>query len=98
MWEIKKSQRNNVVMILEYQDFASIEVTKKEKGPLFEYTINVNIFDVLESQVSAYELKEVEMKLTAIKKQIEELYEDIPLFDNDELDRWITDFEDTFNS
>ena len=98
MWEIKKSQRSNVVMILEYQDFAHIEVSKKEKGPMCEYLIEVDIYDVYESSVVSYELKDVEEKLKGIKKQIEELYEDIPLFDEFQLEVWISTFEETFNA
>ena len=32
-------------------------------------------------------------KVLLVKKEIEELYDDIPLFDEDELKKWIDDFQ-----
>ena len=94
MWEIKKNNQANVIMELEFEEFSHVIVTKNDKKPIKEYQIEVEIFDIYETTFSTFTLKDVEEKMKIIKKQIEELYEDIPLFDTLEIEHWISEFED----
>ena len=93
MWESKKSKHPTIIMSLEYEEFALIEVEKIFKGSLPQYIIDIDIYDVLNDSIICYELKEVQKALEVIKKEIEELYDDIPLFDDVELKKWIDDFQ-----
>ena len=93
MWESKKSKHPTIIMSLEYEEFCLIEVEKIFKGSLPQYIIDIDIYDILNDSIICYELKEVERALGIIKKEIEELYDDIPLFGEDELKKWVGDFQ-----
>lgn len=99
MWDILKSSRANVVMNLGYEDFASIEVEKMIKSSNVDhYVINIDIFDVFETSVDIYKIKELEKALNEIKEEIEFLYDNIPLYNQDEIDEFLEDFQEKLNS
>ena len=98
MWEPKQIKHPSILMSLEYEEFASIEVEKRIKGAIAQFVISINIFDIIEDSVVTFDLREVEKALSCIKKQIEELYDKIPLFDDDDLDEWIESFQENLSS
>lgn len=94
MWEQKKSKHPTIILCLEYEEFASIEIEKILKGSIPQYTINVDVYNIINDSVILYDLKDVEKALNEIKKSIEELYEDIPLMNDDEITSWVEEFQD----
>ena len=98
MWEQKKSKHPSVIVMMEYDDFASIEVEKTKKGNIFQYIVNIDVYNIYTDSAIFYDLKDIESALKVIKKQIEELYEDIPLFSDDDITNWIEDFQDIVSS
>lgn len=97
MWEQIKSKHPSVMMKLEYEEFASIEVEKTISGSISKYVINVEIYDICNDSCTFFDLREVESSLKRIKKEIEELYNEIPLFDDNDLENWVEDFHDLLN-
>ena len=97
MWEQIKSKHPSVMMKLEYEEFANIEVEKTISGAISKYVINVEIYDICNDSCTFFDLREVESSLKRIKKEIEELYNEIPLFDNNDLENWVEDFHDLLN-
>ena len=97
MWEQIKSKHPSVMMKLEYEEFASIEVEKNINGAISKYVINVEIYDICNDSCTFFDLREVESSLKRIKKEIEELYNEIPLFDDNDLENWVEDFHDLLN-
>lgn len=75
-----------------------MKLKKRTKGAISQFVISINIFDIIEDSVVTFDLKEVESVLKSIKKQIEELYDKIPLFDDDDLDEWIESFQENLSS
>lgn len=99
MWDILKSARTNVVMNLGYEDFATIEVEKMIKASNVDhYVINIDIYDVFETSVDIYKIKELEKALNEIKEEIEFLYDNIPLYNQDEIDEFLEDFQEKLSS
>ncbi|MBE6132293.1 MAG: hypothetical protein E7180_02715 [Erysipelotrichaceae bacterium] len=97
MWEQIKSKHPSVMMKLEYEEFANIEVEKTISGAISKYVINVEIYDICNDSCTFFDLREVESSLKRIKKEIEELYNEIPLFDDNDLENWVEDFHDLLN-
>ena len=97
MWEQIKSKHPSVMMKLEYEEFANIEVEKTISGAISKYVINVEIYDICNDSCTFFDLREVESSLKIIKKEIEELYNEIPLFDDNDLENWVEDFHDLLN-
>lgn len=97
MWIQEKNKRSTVVIELNYEDFAHIIVEKKSKGLINQFTINFEIDDILNDTFNSYDLKEVTKVLEIIKKEIEELYDQIPLFDEQKIQNWIDEFYDKIN-
>lgn len=97
MWEQIKSKHPSVMMKLEYEEFANIEVEKTISGAISKYVINVEIYDICNDSCIFFDLREVESSLKRIKKEIEELYNEIPLFDDNDLENWVEDFHDLLN-
>lgn len=97
MWEQIKSKHPSVMMKLEYEEFANIEVEKTINGAISKYVINVEIYDICNDSCTFFDLREVESSLKRIKKEIEELYNEIPLFDDNDLENWVEDFHDLLN-
>ena len=97
MWEHIKSKHPSVMMKLEYEEFANIEVEKTISGAISKYVINVEIYDICNDSCTFFDLREVESSLKRIKKEIEELYNEIPLFDDNDLENWVEDFHDLLN-
>ena len=56
MWKQIETSRNNILLYLNYEDFATIEVEKKtnNKGVTF-YEINFHLEDVTDQSVVCYE-------------------------------------------
>lgn len=99
MWDILKSTRANVIMNIGYEDFATIEVEKMIKtNNVDHYVINIDIFDVYETSVDIYKLNELEKALEIIKEDIEFLYDNIPLYNQEELDEYLESFQEKLNS
>lgn len=99
MWDILKPTRANVIMNIAYEDFANIEVEKMIKTKNIDhYVIIIDIFDVYETNVDIYQLKELEKVLETIKEEIEFLYDNIPLYNQNELDEYLESFQDKLNS
>ncbi len=99
MWDILKPTRANVIMNIAYEDFANIEVEKMIKtNNIDHYVIIIDIFDVYETNVDIYQLKELEKALETIKEEIEFLYDNIPLYNQNELDEYLESFQDKLNS
>lgn len=97
MWEQIKSKHPSVMMKLEYEEFANIEVEKTISGAISKYVINVEIYDICNDSCTFFDLREVESSLKRIKKEIEELYNEISLFDDNDLENWVEDFHDLLN-
>ena len=97
MWEQIKSKHPSVMMKLEYEEIANIEVEKTISGAISKYVINVEIYDICNDSCTFFDLREVESSLKRIKKEIEELYNEIPLFDDNDLENWVEDFHDLLN-
>ena len=97
MWEQIKSKHPSVMMKLEYEEFANIEVEKTISGAISKYVINVEIYDICNDSCTFFDLREVESSLKRIKKEIEELYNEIPLFDDNDLENWVEAFHDLLN-
>lgn len=100
MWEQGKSKYANVIMDLKYEDFAELIIEKRiPKGStLAVYELRIMIFeDILEEKWTYHQMKDLESVLVYVKKEIEELYNQIPLFDNDKLNDWLDRFIDKVN-
>ncbi len=99
MWDILKSSRANVIMSIGYEDFASIEVEKMIKtNNVDHYVINIDIFDVYETNVDIYQINELEKALETIKEEIEFFYDNIPLYNQEEIDDYLEAFQEKLNS
>lgn len=100
MWEQLKIKHPSVIMYVGYEDFATIEVEKKvsPSSNIFHYMINIEIIDVTSQCVDVYKLTDIEKMMRTIRKEIEQLYEDIPLLSQEQIDDWIDDFIDILNS
>lgn len=94
MWAQLKSNHPSVIMKLEFEEFASIEVEKTLKGVIPQYVVNVDIYDIGSDSCVLFELKDIEKALKIIKKEIEELYNEIPLFDDSDIESWFDNFQD----
>ncbi len=94
MWEQLKSKHPSVIIYAKLDDFATIEVEKKvsKTSDLTHYVINIDIFDVTTQCVDIYRLDDVEKAMVKIRKKIEELYDDIPMYDEEEISNWIDEF------
>lgn len=57
MWEQKKSKHPTIILCLEYEEFAAIEVEKILKGSIPQYTINVDIYNIINDSMVLYDLK-----------------------------------------
>ncbi|MDD6302111.1 MAG: hypothetical protein PUA56_02205 [Bacillales bacterium] len=100
MWEQLKIKHPSVIMYVGYEDFATIEVEKKvsPSSNIVHYMINIEIIDVTSQCVDVYKLTDIEKMMRTIRKEIEQLYEDIPLLSQEQIDDWIDDFIDILNS
>lgn len=98
MWEQIKTTRNNVVLNLNYEDFATIEVEKKtnNKGILF-YEISFHLEDVTDQSIICYKLAEVSKVLEKAKILIEELFVEKDDFTQEELYNWLDEFVENIN-
>ena len=68
MWIQEKTTRNDVVILLNYEDFATIEVLKKRrKNDVIEYEINFHIEEVTDQSVIAYKIEDVSKVLENAK-------------------------------
>lgn len=94
MWETLKLNQPNSILSLEYEGFASINVEKIQKGSLYEYIVDINIYNLLEDSIVTYSMKELEKSLEFIKEKIEDLYNSYDSYNDIELNEWIDNFQD----
>lgn len=92
MWKIKKNLRANVIMELEYEDFASLRVEKKTNNRIDSYTLFIDIYEVLNEELSFYKMDDMTNILTFIKTDIEYLANHIDMMSDEEYNRWIDNF------
>lgn len=97
MWETKKNKRPNVVMELEYKDFASLRVEKNNQGKIPSYTLFINIYSILNEQLVFYKLEDMSDILTYIKKSIEKFYAEYDEMSDEEYDNFIDEFLQKIN-
>ena len=98
MWKQIETSRNNILLYLNYEDFATIEVEKKtnNKGVTF-YEINFHIEDVTDQSVVCYKLEDVKVVLERAKDEIEEFYLDKDDYSDEEIYSWLDDFVELIN-
>jgi len=96
MWEKLKPTHPEVVIYTQFEDFATIEVEKKTSklSDIVHYIINVNVIDITEQTFDIYKFDDVEKALSEIRRLIEELYDEIPLYSDTEVEHWIDEFCD----
>ncbi len=97
MWETKKNTRANVIMELEYNDFASLRVEKNNQGKIPSYTLFINVYSIINEQLVFYKLEDMSDILTYIKKSIEKFYNEIDDMSDDEYDNFIDEFLQRIN-
>lgn len=99
MWNQVKPSTPNTLMVVEYEDFATIEVVKKtnKTNSITHYTFNIDIVDVTEQSIDIYKLEDIENVMTRVKAAIEELYDEIPAMSNDDIEMWIDNFLELCN-
>lgn len=98
-WVNMIKRNENEILSLNYRDFASLKVVKKtDKLNVICYELNVDIFAITEQKIDIYNIGDLEQILSKIKRNIEKLYSQIGLFDEDDLNKWIKDFEDVLSS
>lgn len=95
-WTQKKSNMPSVMMSLDLEDFASIEVEKKTLKNLSikQYVINVDVKDVYTESFIIDELSMAEKALKEIKQEIEYLYDEIADMEEDEIRDWCDNFSE----
>lgn len=98
MWESARLKHPSVILALEFEDFARIEVDKTLKGTIPQYGVAVEIFDYMSDAITLYSLKDVESALETIKKEIETFYDEMPLMNDREIEEWIDNFQDTLGA
>jgi hypothetical protein len=94
MWNQEKPKRNNVIIYATFEDFANIEVEKRIKGSLAHYEILIHVEDICDESIDLFSLDEVTKALSFVKEKIEKLYDDIPLMEDEDLEKWIEEFEE----
>ena len=99
MWEQVKSNKYNVIISLNYEDFAFINVEKRinNKGVTI-YEINFHIEEVTDQSVELHNINEVSKILEQSKPLIEELYDSYDEFDDNDIYDWLDDFVNTINN
>lgn len=99
MWQQVKSNKYNVIISLNYEDFAFINVEKRinNKGVTI-YEINFHIEEVTDQSVELHNINEVSKILEQSKPLIEELYDSYDEFDDNDIYDWLDDFVNTINN
>lgn len=98
-WVNMIKKNDNEILSLNYRDFASLKVTKKSnKLNVMCYELAIDVFAITEQTLYVYNIGDLEQILTKIKRSIEKLYSQIGLFDEDDLSKWIKNFEDVLSS
>lgn len=98
MWESVKSKQPTVILALEFEDFARIEVEKTLKGTIPQYGVAVEIFDYMSDLITLYALKDVESALETIKNAVETFYDEMPLMNDQEIEEWVDTFQDSLSA
>ncbi len=97
MWKQIPTKKLNILLNLEYKDFAKIEVEKSQKESVVCFTLNLWISYVLETSLDFYKMEDLSRILTYIKKEIEDLDERLDSMSRKELDAWKDLFEHKIN-
>ena len=97
MWEQLKPRNQDMIINASYEDFASIQVERrknKNSEDIVHYLVTVRINDITEQCLDLYKFDEVEKALAFIRREIEELYDNIPLYTDEEIEDWVENFID----
>lgn len=98
MWNPVKTSRAGILLSLEYERFATIEVEKKTNGRgVTFYEVRFHIEDVTDQSVNAYQIEQVSEVLGKAKEMIEDLYEDVVDLSQTEIYEWLEDFVEEIN-
>ena len=89
MWVQRKVKSSSIILSLDYKDFAFIEVEKNKKGSVDFYTINFEIYDICSNSFVFYKMNEISTCLTILKEEIEKLYRNIYILNDEELEAFI---------
>lgn len=94
MWKQLKPTHATVILNTEFEDFASIEVEKMntKSTSIVHYVIGINIYDITEQSIDVYKGEDIERVLRTLKKEIEELYEEIADYEKEDIDDWVDRF------
>ncbi len=96
MWEQLKPTHPEAIIYAKFEDFATIEVEKKKSrnSDIVHYMVNVRIIDITDQCFDIYKLDELEKALSVIRQEIEDLYNNIPLYTDIQIEHWIDEFCD----
>lgn len=99
MWKQLKPSHQTVILHTEYEEFASIEVEKinSKNTSIARYVIYINIYDITEQNIDVYKLEDIEKTLIVLRKEIENLYEEIEENNVHEIEEWIDHFCDVIS-
>lgn len=98
MWKQNETNKSNIILSLDYNNFAFIEVEKKtsNKGVLF-YEINFQIDNITNQSTVCYNIEDVKTVLENCKPSIEDLYDNIDEMSDSEIYDWLDEFVETIN-
>lgn len=96
MWKQLRPTHATVILNTEFEDFASIEVEKinTKNTSISHYVIGINIYDITEQSVDVYKNEDIERVLRCVKNAIEELYEEIAEYSQEDIEDWVDHFCD----
>ena len=98
MWEQVKTNKSGIILLLNYEDFASIEVKKRlTSSSLTEYEISFHIERVSDQSVVAYKLDDVKKVLEKAKEMIEILYDEMDYYTNSDIYDFLDEFVEAIN-
>lgn len=99
MWEQIKNRTPTMILALSFEDFAEITVEKRTNKNATQsfYEVSINVFDITEQGLSFNDFKSLEKILQVAKNEIEDLYNKIPLFDEEAIESWCDAFIDKIN-
>lgn len=99
MWKQIEANKTGIIISLNYNDFAYIEVEKRtnNKGVLL-YEVNFQINDVTNQSVVCYNINDVKTILENCKENIEDLYENVENMSDSDIYDWLDEFVEVINN
>lgn len=98
MWKKENDTRHGILLSINYNKFAHIEVEKKINDVgIGIYEIRFQVKKYIETSVSSVSLDVIQDVLEDAKEMIEELYEDYKDMDEEDIEDWIDEFQDVIN-